>query len=219
MTTQIDRANEIFQKISEIATHGSVEVIAASKNVTLDIIKDVLNNTPIQVAGENRVQELISKYDDSLRWDFIGQLQTNKVKYIIDKVRIIHSVDRLNLLETIDKEATKIDKVQDILIQVNTGEETQKGGLYPKDVMAFAEDVSKRSNVRLVGLMAVTPLWGDEAELQKCFDTAYNIFEQLKKSYSSIKYLSMGMSNDYAQAIKSGANLVRLGRAIFGERV
>lgn len=219
MKKLINNVSEIYDKIASITSIKNVEVIAATKTVPIEIIKQVIENTMIEIAGENRVQELISKYDNSLTWDFIGQLQTNKVKYIIDKVRLIHSVDREKLLETIDKEANKINKVQRILIQVNTGQEQNKAGLYPSNVLEFAEKVKEYSNVELVGLMAVTPLGLTLQDLQKCFDQAYDIYKQLQNKHKGIKYLSMGMSGDYDQAIKSGANLVRIGRKIFGERV
>jgi pyridoxal phosphate enzyme (YggS family) len=216
MSIIADRVFEIKKQLEQVG--GDIEIVAATKTRTIDEILDIIRNTPISAAGENRVQEFVAKYDDSIQWDFIGQLQTNKVKYIIDKTRLIHSVDRLSLLQTINKEAAKKSKIQDILIETNTGREKEKGGLYLEEVSAFAEKVMEYQNVRLLGLMAVTPLDISATELQRCFDAAYAEYAKLKAAYPSIGLLSMGMSNDYLRAAESGANLVRLGRAIFGER-
>ncbi len=216
MSIIVDKVFEIIDQLKNV--QSGIEIVAATKTRTIDEILDIMRNTAVTAAGENRVQEFISKYDDSIDWDFIGQLQTNKVKYIIDKTRLIHSVDRLPLLEVIDKEAAKKQKVQDILIEINTGKEQAKGGIFLEEAEQFAEKVTDYKNVRLLGLMAVTPLECPGAELQSYFDAAYEQYKKLKGSFPSIKYLSMGMSNDYLRAAESGANLVRLGRAIFGER-
>ena len=125
MSIIADRVFEIKKQLEQVG--GDIEIVAATKTRTIDEILDIIRNTPISAAGENRVQEFVAKYDDSIQWDFIGQLQTNKVKYIIDKTRLIHSVDRLSLLQTINKEAAKKSKIQDILIETNTGREKEKG--------------------------------------------------------------------------------------------
>lgn len=216
MSIIVDKVFEIIDELEKV--RRGIEIVAATKTRPIEDILDVMQNTPVSAAGENRVQELIAKYDAGIKWDFIGQLQTNKVKYIIDKTRLIHSVDRLPLLEIIDKEAGKRGKVQDILIEINAGREAAKGGLFLEEAEEFAERVSFYKNVRLLGLMAVTPLVCAGAELQSYFDASYAEYLKLKECYQSVKYLSMGMSNDYLRAAESGANLVRLGRAIFGER-
>lgn len=205
---------EIAQSISNL--NLDVELVAATKTQNIDNIKLALTTNMIAAAGENRVQELLSKYDSNLQWDFIGQLQTNKVKYIIDKVRLIHSVDRYNLANTIDKEAKKINKIQDILVQINSGKEESKGGIYLEEIDAFLDEISKFQNIQVRGIMAVAPLHYDEEQLKQTFEKVYAKYSQLKND--SFNYLSMGMSNDYLIAVKSGANLIRLGRAIFGER-
>lgn len=214
MENFVANVDRIFKEIEGF----DVEVVAATKTRTIEEIRCVIDNTPIKVAGENRVQELIAKYDQDLTWDFIGQLQTNKVKYVIDKVRLIHSVDRLELLQTIDKEAKKHGLIKDILIEVNTAKEESKGGLFLEDVMSFADTVKGFEGVRLAGIMAVAPLYYEAGELEKCFKGAYGAYEELKKYHVSVKCLSMGMSNDYPIAVRCGANLVRIGRGIFGER-
>lgn len=197
-----------------------VLVIGASKTMPLERILFVRDNTDVKIFGENRVQELLEKYTPDVRWHFIGQLQTNKVKYIIDKVELIHSVDRLSLLQEIDRQAKKHGKVQDILIEVNIGGEEKKGGVAPSEVIDFAKEVDKYPSVRLKGLMSVLPNVEKEAlnafylQLSKLYDT----LKQTKLDNADIRYLSAGMSNDYDVAVKYGANIVRLGRALFGER-
>lgn len=197
-----------------------VLVIGASKTMPLERILFVRDNTDVKIFGENRVQELLEKYTPDVRWHFIGQLQTNKVKYIVDKVELIHSVDRLSLLQEIDRQAKKHGKVQDILIEVNIGGEEKKGGVAPTEVIDFAKEVDKYPSVRLKGLMSVLPNVEKEAldafylQLSKLYDT----LKQTRLDNADIRYLSAGMSNDYDVAVKYGANIVRLGRALFGER-
>lgn len=197
-----------------------VLVIGASKTMPLERILFVRDNTDVKIFGENRVQELLEKYTPDVRWHFIGQLQTNKVKYIVDKVELIHSVDRLSLLQEIDRQAKKHGKVQDILIEVNIGGEEKKGGVAPAEVIDFAKEVDKYPSVRLKGLMSVLPNVEKEAlnafylQLSKLYDT----LRQTRLDNADIRYLSAGMSNDYDVAVKYGANIVRLGRALFGER-
>lgn len=197
-----------------------VLVIGASKTMPLERILFVRDNTDVKIFGENRVQELLEKYTPDVRWHFIGQLQTNKVKYIVDKVELIHSVDRLSLLQEIDRQAKKHGKVQDILIEVNIGGEEKKGGVAPAEVIDFAKKVDKYPSVRLKGLMSVLPNVEKDAlnafylQLSKLYDT----LKQTRLDNADIRYLSAGMSNDYDVAVKYGANIVRLGRALFGER-
>ena len=197
-----------------------VLVIGASKTMPLERILFVRDNTDVKIFGENRVQELLEKYTPDVRWHFIGQLQTNKVKYIVDKAELIHSVDRLSLLQEIDRQAKKHGKVQDILIEVNIGGEEKKGGVAPAEVIDFAKEVDKYPSVRLKGLMSVLPNVEKEAlnafylQLSKLYDT----LKQTRLDNADIRYLSAGMSNDYDVAVKYGANIVRLGRALFGER-
>lgn len=197
-----------------------VLVIGASKTMPLERILFVRDNTDVKIFGENRVQELLEKYTPDVRWHFIGQMQTNKVKYIVDKVELIHSVDRLSLLQEIDRQAKKHGKVQDILIEVNIGGEEKKGGVAPAEVIDFAKEVDKYPSVRLKGLMSVLPNVEKDAlnafylQLSKLYDT----LKQTRLDNADIRYLSAGMSNDYDVAVKYGANIVRLGRALFGER-
>ncbi|NLL56755.1 MAG: YggS family pyridoxal phosphate-dependent enzyme [Clostridiales bacterium] len=210
----VDNIEKIVQSLSVV--NHKVELVAATKTRTIDEVQLAMSSKLIAASGENRVQELLSKYDDSITWDFIGQLQTNKVKYIIDKVRLIHSVDRYSLAKTIDKEAKKNNKVQDVLVQINAGKEESKGGIFLEDIHAFLDEIAYFENIQIRGVMAVVPLDYDDDQLKRTFDKVYAKYSQLKTN--TFSYLSMGMSNDYLIAVESGANLIRLGRAIFGQR-
>ena len=182
-----------------------------------------LQNLGVTDIGENKVQEIMEKLpalEKNFRIHLIGRLQSNKVKYIIDHVCLIHSVDRLSLAQEIDRQAKKHGKVQDILIEVNIGGEEKKGGVAPAEVIDFAKEVDKYPSVRLKGLMSVLPnvekdvLNAFYLQLSKLYDT----LKQTRLDNADIRYLSAGMSNDYDVAVKYGANIVRLGRALFGER-
>lgn len=213
-----DRASEIFRKIEEIKKQEGITypitVIGASKMVDADTI-NLLPSLGINTVGENKVQELLEKYDKvfGLQWHFIGALQTNKVKYIIDKVTLIHSLDRPSLADEIDKQARKIGKKMDVLVEVNTGREPTKSGVFPEDAYSFMHYVTSKPNLNLRGVMGVFPVGADEAlyeELRKISDFA-------KENYGA-DILSAGMSNDYETAIKHGSNMVRIGSALFGKR-
>ena len=211
----LENINEIVDNIKQY--NPVAQLVAATKTRNLEEIMTAIGTGKILAAGENRVQELLEKFDNSIKWDFIGQLQTNKVKFIVDKVELIHSVDRINLAKVIEKEAAKINKVQDILIEINSGKEESKGGIYLENTMNFLDELSYFSHIRVRGIMAVAPIHYSNDMLKKTFDEVFTVYQKLKNK--DFCYLSMGMSNDYVEALKSGANLIRLGRAIFGERV
>ncbi len=170
--------------------------------------------------GENRVQELLSKYDDvqkGVRWHIIGHLQTNKVKYIADKVSMIHSVDSLKLALEINQRCEKLSKVMDILIEINSGEEN-KNGIPPEDADALIREISTLKNVRIKGLMTMAPLMADDQTLTKVFTDLKNLSVDIAgKKYDNVdmSVLSMGMSGDYIQAVKCGSTLIRPGRSLF----
>lgn len=221
----INNFNTVSERIRAAAQEAGINekdvlIVGASKTMPLDRILFVKNHTDVKVFGENRVQELLQKYTPEVTWHFIGQLQTNKVKYVIDKVELIHSVDRTGLLQEIDRQAKKHGKIQDILIEVNMGGEEKKGGVAPDEVIDFAKEVDKYPSVRLKGLMSVLPnveksrLETFYLQLSKLYDT----LKRTKLENADIRYLSAGMSNDYDTAIRYGANVVRLGMALFGER-
>lgn len=203
---------------------NDVMLLAVTKTVDVDAIQEVIDNGITNV-GENKPQELARKYDvlgDKVNWHLIGSLQTNKVKYIIDKVYMIHSLDREVLCEEIQKRAEKINRTINCLVQVNISKEESKHGLEQEDVLAFIENVSKKyKNIRIRGLMTMAPFTEDEKTVRSVFkglkDLSINI-EQKNIPNVSMEYLSMGMSNDYEIAIEEGSTIVRVGTSIFGER-
>ena len=206
----------VVKLIEEIhKSNPNCEVICASKGHSLAELTEIKAKAGIEVFGENRVQELLDKYDSSLTWDFIGQLQTNKAKYIIDKVRLIHSVDRENLAVEIDKEARKRGKVQRVLIEVNSGDEANKGGISVGNVTDFYKTLQKYPSIEVVGIMAVAPLNVGREELKRLFTAVKNAYDGLRELCSKITVLSMGMSGDYETALECGSNLLRLGRIMF----
>lgn len=175
--------------------------------------------------GENKVQEILDKYEHvkPVRWHMIGHLQTNKVKSIIDKVSLIHSVDSLKLAEEISKRAAQHDLVMDILIQVNAAEEESKFGVSLEETGGLINDIlEKCTNVRIKGLMCVAPFAEDPADVTKYFAQVkkqYDEYGKISHERLDFEYLSMGMSHDYQAAMEEGSNMVRVGSAIFGQRV
>ncbi len=174
--------------------------------------------------GENKVQEILDKYDavKPVRWHMIGHLQTNKVKYIIDKVSMIHSVDSLKLAEEIDRRALQHGIIMDILIQVNSANEESKFGISAEETEKLVYEIlEKCMNVRVRGLMCIAPKADDPKEASKYFRDVKHIYDELSKTEHSrldCQYLSMGMSNDFKVAIEEGSNIIRIGTAIFGAR-
>ena len=191
-----------------------VQIIAAGKTRSIEQIQALMSTGGISAVGENRVQELLGKFRQDISFDFIGRLQTNKVKYIIDKVRLIQSVDRESLLKEINKQAEKHSVISNILLQINTGKEQSKGGVFVEQVPFFAEKIQEYEHIKLRGLMAVAPI-ADERTLRACFASAYESYCSLQDKYKDIDYLSMGMSEDYELAVECGSNMVRLGRVLF----
>ena len=213
---------ENYERISkEIKDlNKDVTLLVATKTQTVEDI-NYLISLGCKCIGENRVNELTEKYekyDKSADLQFIGTLQKNKVKYIIDKVSLIHSVDSVGLLEEINKRAEKIGKVMDILLEVNSGREENKGGILPEDVCQFYEIATKYSNIRVRGLMTMAPKCETREEYLKYFGLTKELFDKLFENDENA-ILSMGMSESYKYAIEAGANMVRLGSCIFGERV
>lgn len=174
--------------------------------------------------GENRVQELEKKIDaigDNVNYHLIGHLQTNKVRNIIDKVKLIHSLDRMSLVKELDKRAKMNDLTIDTLVQVNVAEEDSKFGLEVNQVLPFIEEVLKFDNIKIKGLMTIAPYTDDQILLRDIFRTMYKLKEKIlnaKYENLSMDYLSMGMTNDYKIAIEEGSNMIRVGSGIFGER-
>ncbi len=192
-------------------------LVAVSKTVSADIINEAAE-LGVEVFGENYVAELCEKYDflnkNKIKLHFIGHLQRNKVKYIVDKVCMIESVDSLRLAQEIEKQCAKCQKTMDVLIQVNIGREAQKGGVAPEELRELLFEVSKLPHIAVKGLMAIPPF---DEDPHKYFVEMKALFDGLSKDYN-LKYLSMGMSGDFQEAIECGANIVRVGTRIFGAR-
>ena len=202
------------------SSESEVRLMAVTKFVSTDRIAEAVD-AGITLIGENRAQEFTEKLtfykQRNLEAHFIGQLQTNKVKYICGNADMIQSVDRMPLLEAIANRAAAQGTEQRILFEVNIGREPQKGGFAPEDLMRYAESACAKKGVRLCGLMCVPPA-GEPESARPYFRQMRMLFEQLRRSVPSVDTLSMGMSHDYPIAIEEGATIVRVGTAIFGAR-
>lgn len=179
----------------------------------------------VDLIGENRVQELCDKYDKidkrGVEIHFIGALQTNKVKYIIDKVDMIHSLDRISLAKEIDRQAAKRGKVMKVLCEINIGNEESKSGISVDEIYPFLEEVSKFDHIKVCGLMAIPPIMTDESTQKQYFRKIMDLYIDIsgkKMDNINMTVLSIGMSSDYDLAIEHGSTLVRIGTAAFGER-
>ncbi len=194
-------------------------LLGASKYADAEKIRQAYQ-CGVKVFGESRAQDFLKKLeilkDLPIDWHFIGRLQTNKVKYIIDKVSLIHSVDRPNLAEEINKRAEKIQKVQDVLIEVNVGGEETKGGVSPEELKNLFEYCLNLKNIRVLGLMAIPPYEEDPEKVRPYFIKLRKLKEMLEKDYGiKLPHLSMGMSNDFEVAVEEGATILRIGSALF----
>ncbi len=202
-----------------------ITLIAASKTQSSEKIRAAIQ-AGITVCGENRVQELLPHVEvnsyEGAQVHFIGHLQTNKVRQIVGKVNMIQSVDSVRLLDEIEKQAKKINIVQDVLFEVNIGREDNKGGVMPENLQELISYLDKLENVRLRGLMCIPPALAEEDELRTFFAQTRQLFIDTKSKIGDNKHyidcLSMGMSGDYMIAIEEGATMVRVGTAIFGQR-
>ena len=222
----IERVEEIRKRLEYAAAErwGRIpQIIAVSKTIPSEIINEITSAGIFRI-GENRVQEILEKFpylDASFQIDMIGRLQSNKVKYIIDKVNMIQSVDRESLAVEIDRRAQQHNLVMPVLIQVNIGNEPQKGGVDIGDTISFARHVASLPGISLRGLMAVMPDIDDQEVLRPYFRKMRCLYEQLQQEaidHTQIETLSMGMSGDYELAAQEGATVVRIGSAIFGTR-
>ena len=216
--------SEIINSCKKVNRENGINLIAVTKTVDIDAINEAIESGITDV-GENKPQELARKYDvigDKVRWHQIGSLQTNKVKYIIDKVYMIHSIDRLSLCEEIQKRAEKINKTINCLIQVNISEEESKQGISKDEAIDFIKTISKKyKNIKVKGLMTMAPYTEDESIIRDTFKGLKDLSEEISRENIENVYmdeLSMGMSNDFKIAVEEGSTLVRVGTYIFGER-
>ena len=223
-----EQLNEVEQNIQQACDKVSrsredVTLIAVSKTKPVSVLQEAYN-LGVRVFGENKVQELTEKYEalpKDIHWQMIGHLQRNKVKYIIDKAELIHSVDSIRLAETIDKEAAKKGIVVNVLLEVNMAKEDTKFGLMPEEVMDFIHEIVRFQHIKVQGLMTIAPFVENPEENRIHFANLRKLSVDIAKEKVdnvNMSILSMGMTNDFEVAIEEGATMVRIGTAIFGER-
>lgn len=200
---------------------GAVELIGVSKTVGADKVEEAYR-AGLRMFGENRVQEFLEKseiLEKDVKWNLIGRLQTNKVKYIMEyNVFLVHSLDRLSLAHELQKQGEKKEIITNALVQFNLSGEDTKSGLPEEEADAFMEQVLKMGRICIKGMMTIGPNTDDEKEIRRVFARAKALFDRLRAEYEGFEYLSMGMSQDFGLAILEGSNMVRVGTAIFGER-
>ncbi|MBE7018794.1 MAG: YggS family pyridoxal phosphate-dependent enzyme [Ruminococcaceae bacterium] len=225
--TTAEKLDIIKEEISDCAKKSGrcsedIMLLPVTKTKTVEEIMPALEYG-IKAIGENYVQELVAKYDILCpyveEFHMIGHLQSNKVKYLVDKVSLIHSVESHSVLYEIQKQMKKRDKIQDILLEVNLTKEDSKFGIYEEHLEEFYQKAKECANVRVRGLMTMPPVDYQEAQLRGVFSKMRQIFERYNDQDSACDILSMGMSNDYTIAIEEGSTLVRIGSKIFGPRV
>lgn len=198
-----------------------ITIVAVTKTFPAEYVSEIYK-CGLKDIGENKVQELVQKKDElsslDVNWHLIGHLQTNKVKYIINFVYLIHSVDSIKLANEIQKHAEKINRVIDILVQVNISEEATKSGVDADETKKLVEEIKILKNIRIKGLMTIGTLTDNEKIIRQNFRDMKILFDDLKQSHPEFEYLSMGMTSDYNIAIEEGSNMIRVGSYLFGNR-
>lgn len=228
-----ERIKEILNRINKAASScnrkpESVQIVAVTKTVPAERIREAVASG-ISFIGESYIQEARNKYDllsdTPVSWHFIGHLQTNKAKYAVKMFDLIHSVDSFKLAEELDIQAKKINKVQNILIQINIGREETKSGINEEDIPDFIKEAAQFQNIAVKGLMVIPPFFDDPEIVRPYFSSLRILQGKIKNSLVSdalwsisVDELSMGMSGDFEVAIEEGSTLVRIGTAVFGER-
>ena len=198
-----------------------IKLVAVTKTATIEQTKEAIS-AGVKIIGENKVQEAKEKYQilsADIEWHLVGHLQTNKVKYAIEIFDLIHSVDSIKLAKEIDKRSLQFGMITNVLVEVNVSGEETKYGIKPEEVKLFLKEISEYSRIRVRGLMTIAPMAEDTEEVRPYFRKLRELFKEIKiKSIKNIKmdYLSMGMTEDFEVAIEEGANMVRIGRGIFG---
>ncbi len=213
---------ENVSRILEELPEG-VNLVGAGKTRTPQEILEAVE-AGLEIIGENYVQEAERAFQvvgGKVKWHMIGHLQSNKAKKAVTVFDLIETVDSIKLARAIDRACGNIDKVMPILMEINSGEETQKAGVMPEDAISLARDMSELNNIKLMGLMTMGPFAGDPEDSRPYFQKTKKLFEEIKAMGLpgvEMKYLSMGMSNSYKVALEEGANVVRIGTKLFGER-
>lgn len=223
-----DQLHDVEKKIQAACERAGrkreeVTLIAVSKTKPVEVLQEAYD-LGVRVFGENKVQELTEKYDAlprDIRWHMIGHLQTNKVKYIVEKAELIHSVDSLRLAQAIEKEAAKRERTVDILVEVNVAEEESKFGVRVDEVIPFIEKLALFSHIHVCGLMTIAPFVENPEENRPILKNLHKLSVDIAHKNIdnvNVNILSMGMTNDYEVAIEEGATMVRVGTGIFGAR-
>ena len=210
-----ERIEDLYDELSE-----DINIVAVSKTKTIEDIMTAYNCGQ-RLFGENRVQELTDKFNNlpkDIKWNMIGHLQSNKVKYIAPFVDLIHSLDSLRLAKEIDKQGENNDRIINCLIQIKISKEESKYGISPDDFDQFYKHINDLKYINLVGLMGMASFTNDEKIIINEFRLISSLYNKLKLVNKNFKYLSIGMSNDYKLAINEGGNMIRIGSRIFGER-
>ncbi|MBA7499553.1 Pyridoxal phosphate homeostasis protein [subsurface metagenome] len=215
--------NEKIRKAASRANRNSEEIklVAVTKTATIEQIKEAIS-AGVKIIGENKVQEAKEKYQilsADIEWHLVGHLQTNKVKYAIEIFDLIHSVDSIKLAKEIDRRSQQFGMITNVLVEVNVSGEETKYGIKPEEVESFLKEVSEFSRIKVRGLMTIAPIAEDQEEVRPYFRKLRELSEEIKsKNLKNVKmdYLSMGMTEDFEVAIEEGANMVRIGRGIFG---
>ena len=215
------RSGQIAENVKRLLEElpGDVELVAAAKARTPDEIREAID-AGIKAIGENylqEAQEAFSAIDVTVRWHFIGHLQKNKVKKAVEIFDMIETIDSVDLAEEVDKRCVQAGKTMDVLVEVNSGKEDQKFGVFPEETRELVEKIAALPNIRVKGLMTMGPFSGDPEDARPYFVETRKVFEEIRSVHipgAEMTYLSMGMTNSYRIAIEEGANIVR----IFGER-
>jgi hypothetical protein len=229
MTELKTRLENVLNRIKKAANARgqdpeTIRLVAVSKTIPTDMVKEAIE-AGVKILGENYIQEVRKKFNAlssyPVSWHFIGHLQTNKAKYAVRLFDLIHSVDSLKLAHELNKQAKKINKIQEILIQVNISMESTKAGVYEQDALSLIKDISHLENLSVKGLMTMPPFFDEPERARPYFSALRKLRDQIKKESIpniAMDELSMGMTGDFEAAIDQGASLVRIGTAIFGKR-
>ncbi len=214
-----DNVKRILEELPE-----GVQLVAAAKTRTAEEILEAVD-AGVQIVGENYIQEAHAAFQvvgHGAQWHFIGHLQTNKVKKAVEIFDVIETVDSLKLAREIDKRCRQIKKTMSVLIEINSGKEPQKSGVFPEDAVGLAREMSLLKYVRVKGLMTMGPFFGDPEDARPYFVVTHRLFKKMRALHLpgvDMIFLSMGMTNSYKVAVEEGANIVRIGTKIFGERI
>jgi len=229
-----DNLSKVYQRISSVCSKinirpDSVTIVAVSKGRSVEEIKETVESGVTDI-GENRIQEALLKYKalstidhrpSTIRWHMVGHLQTNKVKDAVKIFDLIHSVDSARLAAEMDKQALKINKVQDILIEIKTSPEATKSGIKPDEAIEVIKEIDKFKNINIKGLMTIAPLADDPQKARPYFRMLRELMDKINALHvtrNTLHVLSMGMTDDFEIAIEEGSTMIRLGRAIFGDQ-